>query len=185
IETDTYSERKISVSFGGNVLSAVHLTDEQYEFDFASGWGKLLGAQTRAVGRGLEGRAVKTQESAPYEVTISAADRGGISQAMVEARRVLNRFNVPGGTRYLLVGSDFDAQMQNEEKFNLALNVGDANANTALREASIGRWKGFTIITSNEIDPSAAYAFVPSAYVFLNAAPVVPTSSPFGATASY
>lgn len=183
--TDEYAERKISVSFGGNFYSAVQLTDEQYEFDFASGWGKLLAAQARAVGRGLEHGAVSTLEGADYEVEISAAARGGISQALVEARRVMNRFNVPGGSRTLLVGSDFDAEMQNEEKFNLALNVGDANANTALKEASIGRWKGFNIVTSNEIAADAAYAFVPSAYVFLNAAPAVPQSVGTGATASF
>lgn len=181
--TDEYAERKIAVSFGGNFYSAVQLTDEQYEFDFASGWGKLLAAQARAVGRGLEHGAVSALEGADYEVEIAA--NGDISGALVEARRVLNRFNVPGGTRTLLVGSDFDAEMQNAEKFNLALNVGDANANTALKEASIGRWKGFNIVTSNEIEADAAYAFVPSAHVFLNAAPAVPQSVPFGATASF
>src|SRR5690606_33688143 len=59
LQLDTYSERKISVTFGGNVYSAVELTDEQKEFDL-DGWSKLLAAQTRAVGRGLEHRAVTT-----------------------------------------------------------------------------------------------------------------------------
>lgn len=183
LQFDEYAERKIAVTFGGNAYNGVRLTDEQYEFDFASGWGKLLAAQARAVGRGLENGAVNTLEGADYEVEIAA--NGDISAAIVEARRVMNRFNVPGGQRYLLVGTDFDAELQNEEKFNLALNVGDANANTALKEASIGRWKGFNIVTSNEIQADAAYAFVPSSFVFLNAAPAVPQSVPFGATASF
>jgi hypothetical protein len=188
IKLDSYAERKISVSFGGNVYSASELTDEQRDFDTQlNGWGTLLEAQARAVGRGLEARAIEKLESAPYEVVIKPKSEGGadISKSLVEARRVLNRFHAPGRGRVLLVGSDFDAALQNADLFNIAQNVGDANASNALREATIGRWKEFTIIHSAEIAPDAAYALGEGGFVFLNAAPSVPQSVGFGATAAF
>src|SRR5690606_21199687 len=106
------------------------------------------------------------------------------SAAFVEARRVLNRFNV-GQNRTALVGSDFDAVLQNDPDFNIASNVGDSNADSALKDANIGRWKGMNIITSNEIAPDAAYVFVPDAYVFLSAAPSVQRGSAVAAGASF
>ena len=192
IQFDEYAERKIQVTFGGNLYSAVGLTDEQKDFDLDS-WADLLEPQARAVGRGLEGRAVATLEDAPYAVTIGIADAtllsgagSKLSQGIVEARRVLNRFRVPAGeTRWLLVGSDFEAALQNDESFNKADSVGDANADSALLDAMIKRWKGFTIVQSDEIEPTAAYAFVTSAFIFLSAAPSVPDSVPFGATTAY
>jgi len=193
IQTDEYAERKIQVTFGGNLYSAVTLIDEQKDMDI-EGWAKLLDPQARAVGRGLEGRAVSTLENADYQVVIGAADTdlpgpsgtSTLTRSIVEARRVLKRFKVPAGeTRWLLVGSDFEAALQNDPEFNKASNVGDSVAESALLEATINRWKGFTIVSSDEIDPEAAYAFVTSAFIFLSAAPSVPDSVPFGATTAY
>lgn len=184
ITFDEYAERTVSVTFGGHAYSAVHLTDEQNDFDLQGDFGTLLDAQTRAVGRQLEMGAVEALEDAPYEVTIGGAEADP-SAAFVEARRVLNRFNVPTAGRYLLLGSDFDAVLQNDPDFNVASTVGDANADSALKDATIGRWKGFNIITSNEVDAATAYAFVPSAFIFLSAAPSVQAGNTFGANASF
>lgn len=180
---DEYAEKTLNVSFGGHAYSAVHLTDEQWDFDLQGDFGRLLEAQSRAVGRKLEMAAVNELETAPYEVVIGGAEADP-SAAFVEARRVLNRFNV-GQNRVILLGSDFDALLQNDESFNLASNVGDANANSALKDAQIGRWKGMNIITSNEIAPDAAYVFVPDAFVFLNAAPSAQRGQVTTASASF
>src|SRR5690606_23149530 len=44
---------------------------------------------------------------------------------------------------------------------------------------------GMSIITSNEIDPGAAYVFVPDAFVFLNAAPSAQRGQDNTASASF
>lgn len=190
IQMDEYAERKISVQFGGNVYSASPLKDEQRDFDTTSTGtveSKILAAQARAVGRGLQRRAVNELESGEFEVTVGIADEQGqsISRALVEARRVLNRFHAPSAGRFLVVGSDFDAAIQNADLFNIASNVGDVLAAPALQEAVIGRWKEFTIFHSAEIASDAAYALTAGGFVFLNAAPSVPQSVGYGATASY
>lgn len=180
---DEYKERKIAVTFGGNVYSAVKVTDEQYDFDLTS-WAKLLNPQARAVGRGLQRRAVKTLVDRTYAVTIGNAEQN-LRGALVEARKVLNRFNVPDGPRYLLVGSDFESALLNDEKLVLAQNVGDVEAVSALRTATIGQRAGFTVVVDQSIPADAAYAMVDSAFIFVTGAPSVPQSVPFGATASY
>lgn len=183
ITFDQYSERKFNITFGGNVYSAIKATDEQMDYDLPQ-WGEVMRPQAKAVARGLSRRCVDVLEAAPYAVTIGNAGvklRG----ALIEARRVLNAFNVPKQNRYMLVGSNFEAALLEDDKLVLAQNVGDAEAESALREASLGRKFGFNFVTSEEIDPDAAYAFASSAFVMATAAPVVPQSAPFGATTAF
>ncbi|MFG1602853.1 hypothetical protein [Actinoplanes sp. NPDC049265] len=183
IQFDEYRERKIAVTFGGNVYSAVRLTDEQNDFDL-SDWGRLLRPQVKAVARGLSRRAVNTLTRQVYPVTIGGAE-ANLRGAITEARRVLNKFNVPDGNRYLLVGSDFESALLNDDKLNLAQFVGDSEAESALTTATIGNRRGFRIIVSQEIPAASAYAFATSAFVFLSGAPSVPQSVPYGATTSF
>lgn len=182
ITFDTYAERKIAVSFGGNFYSAVKLTDEQFDMDL-QGWSKLLRVQSRAVARGLEHGAVDELTGASYEVVIgnSAANLKG---SIVEARRVLNAFHAPGD-RYMVVGTDWESLLLTADELGLAQNVGDSTAESLLAEATIGNRYGFRIIVDQNIDPGDAYAFAGSAFVFLNAAPAIPQSIKSAGTASY
>ncbi|EFL15329.1 hypothetical protein [Streptomyces sp. C] len=180
---DEYSERKIPVTFGGNVYSAVKLTDEQYDFDIDQ-WSKLLRPQVKAVARGLARRAVSTLTGASYNVKIGNAQQN-LRGALIEARRVLNAFHAPEGNRYLLVGTDFESALLNDDKMNLAQNVGDDAAESAIRTATLGDRYGFRIVVDQTIPADEAYAFSGSAFIFLTGAPSVPQSVPFGATQSF
>lgn len=180
---DEYKERKIAVTFGGNVYSAVKVTDEQNDFDLDE-WGKLLRPQVKAVGRGLQRRAVSTLLGQNYAVTIGGAE-ANLRGAIIEARRVLNKFNVPDDQRYLLVGSDFESALLSDEKLTLASNVGDSEAESALQTATIANRFGFKIVVDQTIPADAAFAFAGSAFVFLSGAPSVPQSVPYGATQSF
>lgn len=186
IQFDEYAERKIAVSFGGNIYSAVKLTDEQNDFDF-NGWAKLMAKQTEAVGRGLEREAVTTLLNAPYNVTLggAVAARPKLRATLIRAREVLNRFRVPSAGRVMLIGSGWESALLNDPDLNLASNVGDGEAVSALREATIGRKYGFNFVASSELPPDMAVAMVPSAFIFLTGAPTVPQSAPFGSTASH
>ena len=98
-----------------------------------------------------------------------------IVKDIVEARRVLNRTGASKVGRILLVGSDWDAILQSSKELTAA-SVGDGVAETAFEDAYIGKIKGFTVVTSEEVDPGEAYALTGGAFVFLNAAPAVPDS---------
>ncbi|WP_327431422.1 hypothetical protein [Streptomyces sp. NBC_01236] len=180
---DEYSERTIAVTFGGNVYSAVKLTDEQNDFDIDN-WSKLLRPQSKAIARGLQRRAVNLLTGQTYNATIGNAGQN-LRGALIEARRVLNAFHAPREGRYLLVGTEFESALLTDETLNFAQNVGDSEAETALRTASIGERFGFRIVVDQTIPADAAYAFAQSGFIFLSGAPSVPQSVPYGATTSF
>jgi hypothetical protein len=182
VQFDEYTERKVAVQFGGDIYSAVKLTDEQNDFDLP-GWSKLATKQTEAIGRGLEFQATQALEDAPYEVVV-VLDQADLRGSLVKLRAVMNRLRVQG-PRKLLVGTDIEAALLNDDKLNLAQNVGDAEAVTALREATLGRRMGFDFVVAQELAASEAVAMVESAFIFATGAPSVPQSVPFGATASH
>lgn len=189
IQFDEYAERTVAVKFGGNIYSAVKLTDEQNEFDL-NGWAKLMSKQTEAIGRGLEHEAVQTLLNQSYAVTLggNVAARGGqddLRKTLIRAREVLNRFMVPKEGRVLLVGTGWETALLSDEKLNLAGNVGEQEAVSALREAAIGRRFGFDIVVSQEVPSDAAFAMHRSAFIFATGAPTVPQSIKAGGTAAH
>lgn len=183
VQFDEYTERKVAVSFGGDLYSGVKLTDEQNHMDI-DGWTKLASKQTEAIGRGLEDGACDTLIDAPYEITLKM-DSANLRGSLIRARQTFNKLRVPAGQRVMLIGTDIEAALLEDEKLNLAQNVGEAEAVSALREASIGRRYGFDFVVAQELDPGTAIAMVDSAFIFLTGAPEVPQSVPFGATASH
>ena len=179
---DQYKERKVSVTMGDHIYSAVEITDEQVDFDLMTP-GNLVVRQASAVGEGLHNLCADFVESAPFPVVIGGAQYN-IRRSILEARRVMNKLRVPG-QRFLIVGSDFELAMLEDEKLVNASNVGDGIAESALRNATIGQLYGFTVVRDEQIAPDAAYAMVDGGFVLINAAPSVPASVGFGASASY
>jgi hypothetical protein len=171
---DLYEERTYPVSFQGRVVNGVAVTDEQADFDLDR-WGKLLSPQVKAIARGLQRRAVNTLTTQNYAVTIGDAAQN-LRGAFLEARRVLNKFNVPTEGRYMVVGSDVEALVLSDENLALTAAVSDDRAESALAEASIGRIFGFHVIVDQTIAADEAFAFASNGFIFLNAAPSIPSS---------
>lgn len=180
---DEYKERKVAVKFGGDIYNGVKLTDEQNEFDLP-GWAKLARKQTEAIGTGLEYQASQYVLQAPYAITLGVAATE-LRKGLIRARATMNRLRVPAGARTMLVGTDWESVLLEDDKLNLAQNVGEAEAVSALREASLGRRYGFNFVVAQELPTNMAVAMVDSAFIFATGAPSVPQSVPFGATASY
>ena len=182
IKFDIYKEGKTTVTWGGYIYNGTRLTDEQAQFDLA-GWAGLLKPQSAAVAAGINQAACDLITSAPYEVTIAGIGSDaahGVKKAFNEARKVLNRFGVPQDGRIALVGTDVEQVMLDDDKLTLAQNVGDVRAGTALADAMIGRLSGFQVVVDNTVDAGEIYFMVPTGFVQLLGAPLVPQSNPFG-----
>lgn len=189
VNFDDYAERMVAVSFGGDLYSAVKLTDEQATMDI-DGWTKLAGKQTDALARGLEYEAAKRIVEAPYEIELGvsttfnyAAGTSELRKGLVRAKTTMDRLSVPG-TRWLVVGTDWQDALLNDPILNLAGAVGDSQAETALGQAIIAQRMGFNIVVAQDLPTDMAVAMVDSAFIFASGAPAVPQSVPFGATAS-
>jgi hypothetical protein len=183
VKFDDYKERTVAVTFGGDTYSGIRLTDEQKDFDL-DGWSKLVSKQSEAVGRGLESKSTNFLLNAPYEIQLGL-DASNLRKGLIRARSVMNRLNVPAGARTILCGTDVEAALLEDEKLNLASNVGEAEAVTALREATLGRRYGFDFVVAQELPPGTAIVMVDSAFVFVTGAASVPNSIAFGSNASH
>lgn len=178
---DVYKESKTTLTWGGRIYSGAEVTDEQQDFDLRN-WEPVIGAQIAAVSQGVNDDMAATVDTAPYEVTVGKAVQN-LKGAIIEARRVLNRFRVPG-RRLLIVGTDFESELLNNDRITLALNVGDSIAEGALREANLGRLSGFDIYVDPTINPEVAYACVDQGFVQTSGAPGVPLSVKAGTSIS-
>lgn len=179
---DKYKERKIAMTFGGNGYSAVELTDEESEMDFA-GWTQMAVTQTEAIARGLNSEAQDALLNAPFEVVVTL-DEADLRGSLIRLKKVADRLRAPG-IRTIFVDNDLEVALLDDDKLNLAINVGEAEAVTALREASLGRRFGFNFVTADELPAGESVLKIGDGFVFLNAAPSVPQSAGFGATSSH
>lgn len=181
IQFDQYAETTVALTFtAGRIYSAVEVTDEQNDFDQTT-VDFLAPTQARAVARGMENDTANTMRNADYEVVVGGAEKDPY-RALVEARKLLNKFRVQGA-RNLVVGTDFEAALLLDKRFTAAVSSGD-EAGGVLRSGNIGNWVGFNIFVSDLIEPDEAIAFTDTSFAFAVAAPYVPGSVPFGATAA-
>jgi hypothetical protein len=183
LQFDTYKERKVAVTFGGDLYSALKLTDEQAEMDL-DGWGKLVQKQTRAIGRGLEFHATQHLLDAPYAVTLGVPSTA-LRKGLIRSRATLRALHAPAGVQTILCGVNWESALLSDESLNLASAVGESEAVSALREATLGRRYGFNFVVAEELPANDAIALTDSAFVFATGAPSVPQSVPFGASASH
>lgn len=180
---DEYTERKVAVTFGGDIYSAVKLTDEQNEMDLP-GWTKLASKQVDAIGRGLEFQATDyLRNDAPYEVEVTL-DEADLKGSLIKLRSVMNKLRVPG-SRTMLVGTDIETALLADDKLFGAPASDAGDVGSALKEATIGRRYGFDFVVAEELGATEAVAMVESGFVFATGAPSVPQSVPFGASASH
>ncbi|MFD9813989.1 P22 phage major capsid protein family protein [Streptomyces sp. NPDC059080] len=184
IVLDELHEDAIDVKLNRDFYSAVAVTDEELTLDIADFGEKILTPQVRAIAEAIDDNVAALIESAPYAATLPLDDKDPY-RSVVAARKTLNRSFVPKGNRTLLVGSDVEEKILLSERFNRLDSTGESAAVSALQEATLGRIAGFTVVTSEVIDPEAAYAFVPSAFAVATRAPAIPDGASFGAGQTY
>lgn len=183
ITMDELVETKIDVTLDEDIYSAIPITDEELTLDISDFGAQILAPQVRAVAEGLENKLANLMTGATYVNTVDISTSGGVFDAMVDARKLLNDNNIPMNDRIVVLSSDLEALFLKDDHLNMADQSGD---NTALRDASIGRIAGFgQIVVSNALPAGFGVAFHRTAFVLSMQAPVVPAGATFGASQSY
>ncbi len=186
LSTDELTETSIAVVLDKHVYSLVPVTDAQLTLDIVSFGEQVQRPQMRGVAEKLEGYVQDALSGATYAVGHTQEfNTGDPFASFIKARKLLNDANVPRDSRILLVGSDVEAELLNDDKFTRSDSTGEGLATSALQEATIKRLAGFTIVGSNAIDPETAVAFHPTAFAFANVAPQVPDGVVKGSRDSY
>ena len=193
IVTDTYSETVVSMTISASrPYSAVKLTDEQKDWDFAGGWGDITSAQIDALGNYLEHGVLTQILSAPYELIVKVqdatsfkADDKRVNQdrffnAVVDVTAGMKKMRSPGDTYFAICGVDFATELRKSQKLILATGRGDG----ALASAEIGTIAGVTFVESTHIKSDEAYVYAKSGFLVYTATASIPQSVPFGSRAS-
>ncbi len=170
---DDLTETAVPVQLNTHVYSGVKIKDEELTLDIRDFAAQVLAPQIRAVAEGMEDAVATALAAADPEATDIPFVEGTDEpfDVLVDARRELNLLNVPMGDRVFLAGANVEAALLKSEKFN---RVDQSGTDDALREATLNRIAGFTIVTSNAIDPDAAYAFHRTAIALGMVAPALP-----------
>lgn len=186
IVADDLVEYSIPVQLTDHVYSAIALQDEQRTLDIRDFAGQVLRPQVTAVAYKLEDKLAALVDSADYTtgpaggvIGLDPADPFG---GIIDARKALNDANVPDDSRILVVGSAVEARILKSEQFRHFDKSGDSDA---LRRAYMGMIAGLQVFSSNAIPEDTAYEWHPTAFVYVNRAPVaaegVVASASFGA----
>lgn len=184
ITMDVLTETSVDVTLDTDVYSAVPITDEELTLDISDFGAQIAEPQIRAIAEGIENAAVAEMTAAPYHPTHELAVSAGTDEpydALVDARVLLNKANVPMSERALVVGSDWEGFILKSDELH---QVDKAGNDSALRDATLGRIAGFQAVVSNALPADQAIAFHRTAFILGMRAPAIPTGATFGASRS-
>lgn len=173
-------EHSIAVTLDKHIYAALKFTDEQRTLDIVDYTDQVIKPQVSAVAYELEDYIAELIEGAPYEETL-LIDPADTVPAFISADQRLGENFVPQNDRVLVVGSSVAAALAKDHQFRHADWSGDS-ANTALRDAHVGRLAGMDVIKSLAIAPDKAYVWHRSAFILATRAPVVPEGARAGAS---
>lgn len=173
LQADTLTETSVPIVLDTHVYSLLNITDEELTLDIADFAAQVLAPQMRAVAEGMENAIVDALEGANEAATISMDDAHPYD-TLVDAGTILNDNNVPRNGRVLVMGSGIEAVILKSDKFS---KVNESGTSDALRDATITRAAGFTLVGSNAVDPWTAYAMDQYAVAFADVAPALPAGA--------
>lgn len=178
LTADNLTETSVPVVLDTHVYNLLNVTDEQLTLDITDFAAQVLAPQMRAVAEGMEDAIAGELTAANVAagqilagVDISTAPTSGEAYGvLVEARKELNKLNVPRSERVVVLGADLEAWFLQDP---IIANHNSGNRD-ALEDATLGRIAGFTVVGSNAVDSEDGFAFHRTAIAFANVAPALP-----------
>ena len=179
LTAEDLAETKVDITLDTHVYDLLNITDEQLTLDIRSFAAQVLAPQIRGVVEGMENALAATIESATFEAdAVSGTDPFDVA---VDASIALNQQNVPRSGRVLLLGANLEGAFLKSDKLS---KVNESGSSDALRDATITRVAGFTVVGSNAVDPDFGAGFHASAFALGVVAPQVPAGATMGAQSS-
>lgn len=170
---DDLTETKVPVKLDTHVYDLLNIRDEELTLDIRNFVAQVLNPQLRSVAEGMENVIAAALEAATWDATAIDFDEGTDQgfDVLVAAGRELNKLNVPRADRVFVAGANVEAALLGDDR---VVKANEAGTDTALREATIARLAGFTVVGSNAIDEDKAFACHRTAIAFANVAPALP-----------
>jgi hypothetical protein len=170
---DELAETKVPVKLDTHVYDLLSIRDESLTLDIRSFVAQVLSPQIRSVAEGMEDVIAAALGAATWEADPVPFDEGTDAgfDVLLAAGRELNKLNVPRADRVFVCGANVEAALMGDDRI---VKANEAGTDTALREATIARLAGFTVVGSNALDEDEAYACHMTAIAFASVAPALP-----------
>lgn len=138
----------------------------------------LREAGTTVAGFGL---GLKKTSGLVKDADLTAKTNKDVLRVIRAAKRLMDLRGVPAQGRTLVVGAGWSAAILSQPQLNL---VDAAGTDGLLRDATLGKLYGFTIVEDNAIEAYDAFAVQRDAVTLATRVPVIPRGVAFGQTAS-
>nr|WP_082559075.1 P22 phage major capsid protein family protein [Kitasatospora sp. MBT66] len=192
IQSENLNEGLMPVKIDTHAYSAVDLSDAELSLDLLSFGEQVMVPQVDSITERLENKVatamtefpeVATAAKIPVDLAKAPSDEAAgqmIRKSLARLRVQLNKENIPAEGRTAVLGSEAAFYLLNDP--NILKANESANGGAALRESTIGRIHGFTLVesTNDKLSPMGVYAFHRSAIQLVSGAPSVPESAKGG-----
>lgn len=178
------TETSVDVTLDTHVYKLLKIRDEELTLDVKDFVRQVLNPQVRSVAEGCEDVIAAALQGANIAAGQTVAFVEGTDEpydVAVNARRELNVLNVPMADRFLVLGANVEAAFLKSDKLS---KVNEAGTPDALRDATLTRVAGFTVLGSNALDPDEGFAYHRTAVGYGNVAPQVPEGATMGSRQS-
>lgn len=182
ITADRFDETVVPVTLTDMIYSAIDITDEELTLSLEDFSRQVLAPQTTAVAEACEQAVVGAMQDLDEDVTLAAEwDDEKPATMFASARKALRDLYVPASNLYAAVGTGVYAALLASETLG---RVDASGTDGALRDATIGRLYGFTVIECNRLAENEAVFYHRDAFTLAVRAPRVPEGVSFGASVS-
>lgn len=175
---DDLAQTTVPVTLDTQIYKAVRLPDDFATFNLTSLEQQVLRPQAEAIVDGMSVGLITEMEAVATAAGLEIDADGANALAVVTAaRRVLNARKVPFADRFLAVGSGVAEKLLNLRELT---DVSQSGSDGALREAMIGRLRGFTVVEDPALADDIGVAYHRDAFAHVTR----PSRNPEGAAKS-
>lgn len=174
---DDLSQATVPVTLDTQIYKAVRLPDDFATFDLVSLEQQVLVPQAESVVDGLSASLLTEMNAVATDASIPTLTASNIRAVLIAARAVLNERKVPFSDRFVALSPSAEAAALSDE---LLQKANESGSDGVLREATVGRLFGFTIISDPGLTDGLGVAYHRDAFAHVTR----PSANPRGAAAS-
>lgn len=171
---DDLSETTIPVTLDTQVYKAVRLPDDFATFTLQSMEQQVLRPQAESVVDGITAPLLAELNALTLDATVDGTD---VRTVLIQARAILNEAKVPMSDRFAVFSPEAEAIALQDEILQRA---NEAGSDGVLREATIGRLFGFTLLVDPGLSANRVVVYHRDAFAHVTR----PSRNPEGAGAS-
>lgn len=179
LTADALDEVETAVTLG-HVYDLHNISDAERSLDLEDFAFQVTAPQVNSVATGVENKLTTVLNGLAEDATFAlAATEADTIATILAARETLGEANAPASGRYLAVSPSIATRLLSVGQF---VKTNESGTGSALRDATLGRIYGFTVVESNGLTADTAIAYHSSAFVLGVRAPMAPMGAVQSAT---